>query len=69
MTTEDRIGFDMGCAIGWGMDSLDVDLLLAEAGLDPDTCTLDEARQAVRDKVGIAEFYVGLQLIRLAAAG
>lgn len=40
--------FDLACAQRYDMDSDDVDAALANAGLDRDTASIDEAKKAVR---------------------
>jgi len=46
MTREQRIILDMW-ASNYGMDSQDVDVFLAMAGLDPQACTVERAGRVI----------------------
>jgi hypothetical protein len=64
MTEHESIGFDMGCAIGFDMDSFDVDDMLAKYGLDRKTATLFECQAVLRTHVGEERWANGIRAIR-----
>lgn len=64
MTENERIGFDMGCAIGFDMDSFDVDAMFERYGLDTHKNSLQECQVALRKRVGEARWVNGIKLIQ-----
>ena len=48
MTSQERFELDVG-AMRYDMDSIDVDNALEEAGLDSKTCSVEDAKNAIRE--------------------
>lgn len=64
MTETDQIGFEMGCLIGFHIDSDELDLMLAKYGLDRRSSSLQECKDALRDHVGEGAYRKGVRRIK-----
>lgn len=64
MTEYDLAGFLLGCAIGFDMDSDEIESVLAEQGLSTAKNTLLECQHALHLHVGQERFQNGLKAIR-----
>jgi len=64
MNARDQIGFTMGCAFGFNLDSDEVDIMLQKYGLTIKDNTLLECQEALREHVGEERWKNGIKIIR-----
>ncbi len=63
MTYDLWVGFLMGCAIGFDLDSDEVEAILQKAGLSQEN-SLTACQYAIKDHVGEARWAAGIAAIR-----
>lgn len=64
MNEQDKIGYTMGCAIGFDMDSDEVDSMLQKYGLDLERDSLLDCQRALRGHVGEERWKNGIRAIQ-----
>ena len=64
MDEKDQLGFTMGCAIGFDMDSDEIDIMLEKYGLRLNDNTLLECQEALKDHVGEERWKNGIRVIQ-----
>lgn len=64
MNETDQIGFEMGCLIGFNIDSDELDVMLEKYGLDRQRDSLQDCKNALRDHVGEECWTKGIRIIK-----